>query len=279
MWSILAPFLTHIIFTQSKIELRARVFLYNSRRKPFYFSNLANSNFGFSCFFSLLMLVWKRCHLVCFIILHRFNLWNAMLIYLRLTTQHVNKHLFQWSLDLHFKMVHNDGTYQNHIADNNRTKNLDQKRNDYNKYHHWYSHWINYINNNPTQNKHKNWSPNCMCSVFCIYGHWSCVIQQHCFYCVEIMNADIWQNISHSSKNVSVTSVNWEFSHFFHLCFHLFPRPKTQTLSYAVDTINNLNDEYLKKCKVIIETRNSNKANAANENDMYNDQFVWISQQ
>lgn len=40
-------------------------------------------------------------------------------------------------------------------------------------------------------------------SVFCIYGHWSCVIQQHCFYCAEIMNADIWQNISHSSKSVS----------------------------------------------------------------------------
>lgn len=41
------------------------------------------------------------------------------------------------------------------------------------------------------------------CSVFCIYGHWSCVTQLRYIYCVGIMNADIWQNISHSNKNVS----------------------------------------------------------------------------
>lgn len=43
----------------------------------------------------------------------------------------------------------------------------------------------------------------CFGSVFYTSGHWKSSIQRHYFYFVEIMNVDIWQNISPSNKNVS----------------------------------------------------------------------------
>lgn len=44
------------------------------------------------------------------------------------------------------------------------------------------------------------------CSVFYTSGRWKSSTQRHYFYFVEIMNVDIWRNISLSNKNVSMVT-------------------------------------------------------------------------
>lgn len=46
------------------------------------------------------------------------------------------------------------------------------------------------------------------CSAFYTSGHWKSSTQRRYFYWEEIMNVDIWQNISLSNKNVSIPFVH-----------------------------------------------------------------------
>lgn len=52
-------------------------------------------------------------------------------------------------------------------------------------------------------NERKYLCPLCFDSAFYTSGRWKSSIQRRYFYFVEIMNVDIWQNISPSNKNVS----------------------------------------------------------------------------
>ncbi len=67
----------------------------------------------------------------------------------------------------------------------------------------------------------------CICfdSVFYTSGRWKSSIQRHYFYFVEIMNVDIWQNISPSNKNVSTSQcLSYCFSFFLSLSVLLMSR-------------------------------------------------------